>query len=81
MIKVKKKKIIDPDMPIGKVTLVKNFLPPPDQLVFPDETVKVTLALTKSSLEFFKRQASRQSTKYQKMIRELVDQYAKRFNQ
>ena len=79
MIKMKKKRVVDPDMPIGKLTLVKNFLPPPDQLVFPEETVKVTLSLTKSSLEFFKRQAARQNTKYQKMIRELVDKYAEKY--
>ena len=79
MIKMKKKRVVDPDMPVGKLTLVKNFLPPPDQLVFPEETVKVTLSLTKSSLEFFKRQAARQNTKYQKMIRELVDKYAEKY--
>ena len=79
MIKIRKKRVVDPNMPIGKLTEVKNFLPPPDQLIFPEETVKVTLSLTKSSLEFFKRRASRQKTKYQRMIRELVDQYAKKF--
>lgn len=76
---IKRKSSRDPDMPIGKLTEVKNFLPPPDQLVFPDETVKVTLSLTKSSLEFFKRQAARHNTKYQKMIRELVDRYAEKY--
>jgi len=65
------------DMPIGKLTPVKDFLPPPDQLVVPEETVKVTLSLTKSSLNFFKRQAKKNGIKYQKMIRELVDQYTK----
>ncbi|OGX27975.1 MAG: CopG family transcriptional regulator [Omnitrophica WOR_2 bacterium RIFCSPHIGHO2_02_FULL_48_11] len=79
MIKIKKKRLVDPDMPVGKLTIIKDFLPPPDQLVFPEETVKVTLSLTKSSLEFFKRQAFRQNIKYQRMIREVVDRYAKKF--
>ena len=63
-----------------ELKVVKDFLPPPDQLVMPDETVKVTLSLTKSSLDFFKRQAKKQGTKYQKMIREVVDRYTKMYN-
>ena len=59
--------------------MVGDFLPPPDQLVMPEETVKVTLSLTKSSLEFFKREARRHKKKYQRMIRELVDRYAKQY--
>ena len=71
------KKVKYGDMPIGKIKVVKDFLPPPDQLVMPDETVKVTLSLTKSSLDFFKRKAQKQGTKYQRMIREVVDRYTK----
>ena len=67
------------DMPIGQLKRVKDFLPSPDQLVVPEETIKVTLSLTKSSLNFFKRQAKKHKTKYQKMIRELIDKYAKQF--
>ena len=74
------KRKIDPDFPVGKVTVVPNFLPPPSQLVLPTEkTVKVTLTLTKSSVEFFKLQAKQNRTKYQKMIREVVDRYARKY--
>ena len=76
----KAKKMVDPDMPVGKLTQIKDFLPPPDQLVLPEETVKVTLTLTKSSVDFFKNQAKRNGTKYQKMIRELVDRYTSKYN-
>lgn len=69
----------DPDMPVGALKRVKDFLPPPEELIFPDDSVKVTLALSKSSVEFFKRQAKKHNTKYQRMIRELVDRYAKSF--
>jgi predicted DNA binding CopG/RHH family protein len=31
----KKKKQIDPDMPVGKITRIKDFLPPPEKLVMP----------------------------------------------
>ena len=65
----------DKDFPIGELKQIKDFLPPPDKLVVPNETVKVTLSLTRSSVEFFKRQAKKNKTKYQKMIRVLVDRY------
>ena len=74
-----KKKMIDRDMPIGKLTRVKDFLPPPSELAVPEETVKVTLALKKSSVNFFKNEAKEHHSKYQKMIRELVDKYATRY--
>ena len=67
------------DQPIGELKRVADFLPRPEQLVIPEETVKVTLSLTKSSIEFFKKEARKYNTKYQKMIRELVDRYAKQF--
>ena len=73
------KKMIDSDKPFGKLTRVKDFLPPPGELAMPDETVKVTIALKKSSITFFKHQAERHHTKYQKMIRELLDRYATQY--
>ncbi|MDP2653259.1 MAG: CopG family transcriptional regulator [Candidatus Omnitrophota bacterium] len=73
------KKKTNGDQPTGKLTRVPDFLPPPEELVLPDETVKVTLSLTRSSVEFFKREARKNNIKYQKMIRELVDRYAKQY--
>ena len=64
-----------PDKPFGKLTRVKDFLPPPSQLVPREETVKVTLALSKESVEFFKEKAKKNKVPYQRMIRSLVDQY------
>jgi hypothetical protein len=75
-----KKKKIDSDMPIGKMTRVRDFLPPPEELVLPPETVKVTISLTKSSVEFFKRHAKERHIKYQKMIRKLLDTYAMQYS-
>lgn len=54
---------------------MKDFLPPPEALVFRDEGVKVTITLSKSSVDFFKKEASRHNTPYQKMIRSLLDAY------
>ena len=47
------------DENLGKLVVIEDFLPPPDQLVLKDEGVKVTLSLSKRSVEFFKAQASR----------------------
>ena len=62
--------------PIGKTRLVKDFLPSPEQLAFREEKVKVTISLSRASLDFFKDQADRHRTAYQKMIRNLLDAYA-----
>ena len=67
------------EMPVGKLTEVPNFLPPPEELIFPDDNVKVTLSLSKSSVDFFKREAKRHGTKYQKMIREVVNRYSSQY--
>ncbi len=72
-----KKKMTDSNKPIGKMVRIKDFLPPPEELVIPQETVKITLSLSKSSVEFFKHYARQHHIKYQKMIRQLVDRYAK----
>lgn len=66
--------------PIGPVRTVPDFLPPPEELVFREEAVKVTIALSKRSVEFFKAEASRHNIQYQKMIRRLLDRYAERYS-
>ncbi len=62
--------------PIGKVRVVPDFLPAPSELAFRKEGVKVTLSLTKRSVDFFKREAKKHRTPYQAMIRHLLDHYA-----
>jgi predicted DNA binding CopG/RHH family protein len=63
---------------IGDVRIVEDFLPPPDQLVLREDNVKVTLTLSRRSVEFFKREAGKARVPYQRMIRALVDSYAAR---
>ncbi|MCJ7483502.1 MAG: hypothetical protein MUO31_11105 [Thermodesulfovibrionales bacterium] len=63
------------DEPMGKLRVVKNYLPPPDKLVLKEENVKVTISLKKSSVEFFKGEAKKHRTSYQKMIRQVIDWY------
>lgn len=64
------------DEPLGDVKVVPDFLPSPDELAFRDDTVKVTIALSRASVEFFKREAKKRDTQYQKMIRRLLDAYS-----
>lgn len=70
------KKIKDyENMPVGKLQRIEDFLPPPEKLVLPDENVKVTISLSRKSVDFFKKQANLHHIKYQRMIRRLVDRY------
>jgi hypothetical protein len=69
------------DEPLGKLKVVPDFLPAPEDLVFREEGVKVTLALSKRSVEFFKREAAKHNTQYQRMIRRLLDAYAEHHEQ
>jgi predicted DNA binding CopG/RHH family protein len=74
-----KNKIIYTNEPFGKVRLIDDMLPSPEELVFKTNQVKVTLSLSKSSIQFFKKEAKKRHTPYQKMIRNLLDFYANRF--
>ena len=64
------------DEPLGKPQVIPDFLPSPEDLVFRDDGVKITLALSKRSVDFFKREAEKHNTQYQRMIRRLLDAYA-----
>ncbi|MBI2437784.1 MAG: BrnT family toxin [Lentisphaerae bacterium] len=61
-----------------KLRVIRDFLPSPDELAFKEEKVKVTISLSRASLDFFKHEADRHHTAYQKMIRNLLDAYAVR---
>ncbi len=69
------------DEPLGDIRIIDDFLPPPDKLVFKEENVKVTLGLSKTSVEYFKKEAKKHHTQYQKMIRRLLDLYVTHFQQ
>jgi predicted DNA binding CopG/RHH family protein len=74
-----KSKIKYTEEPMGELKNIKDFLPPPEQLVLKEENVKVTLALKKSSVDFFKKQAKKHHTSYQKMIRQVIDWYTSHY--
>ena len=72
------KKIVYSDESIN-AKVVDDFLPSPENLVFNDKKVKVTISLSENSIEFFKAEAKKNGTNYQKMIRNLLDMYASKY--
>lgn len=77
-----RKKIIYTDEPmiIGR-QMPRKFLPLPEDLVLYYPTQKITLSLTTQTLQFFKQQARKHRVPYQKMIRNLLDHYARQASQ
>ena len=73
---LRNKKTPGPHWPTGTLARIPDVLPPPNQLAVSEKTIKVTLLLSAASVQFFKQQAAQYGTKYQRMIRKLVDQYA-----
>ena len=63
---------------LGRVKVIEDFLPSPDALVAREDNVKVTLGLSRRSIEYFKRAAKTRRVPYQRMIRALVDAYAEK---
>ncbi len=74
-----KKKIRYTDEPMGELRVVEDFLPPPDSLVLKEDNVKITISLSKASVDFFKKEAKKQHISYQKMIRRVIDVYTDRY--
>ena len=75
-----KNKIKYTDEHLGKLRVIDDFLPAPEDLVFKEENVKVTMSLCKSSVYFFKTEAGKHHTSYQAMIHKVLDFYAAQHN-
>jgi hypothetical protein len=67
------------DEPLGRIEVVEDFLPPPDKLVLREDGIKVTISLSKRSVDFFKAHAAQSKVPYQRMIRTLLDSYADKY--
>lgn len=76
--KFMKKKIEYTDEPMGEIEIIEDTFPRPEELVFKKDNKKITISLSNSSIEFFKREAKKHHTQYQKMIRNLLDEYVAR---
>ncbi|MFH2144592.1 MAG: CopG family transcriptional regulator [Candidatus Omnitrophota bacterium] len=62
-----------------RLELIEDFLPHPDQLAMKSENIKVTITLSKESIEFFKQVAKKHHSPYQKMIRKILDSYVSHY--
>ena len=49
------KKITYTDEPMDGVKVIPDFLPTTEELVLKDETIKITISLSKKSVDFFKK--------------------------
>jgi predicted DNA binding CopG/RHH family protein len=58
---------------------IKDFLPPPDQLIRKTPKTKITITLNTRSVEFYKKYAAKHKVKYQNMINEILDLYAQKY--
>ena len=74
-------KAFDYAKPFDRLVVAGETLPPPEELVSKEDTVKVTISLSKASVDFFKSEAKKHDTQYQKMIRKLLDLYVRHYNQ
>lgn len=63
------------DESIGEVELVSDFLPSPKELALKNQNTKVTISLSSESVAYFKEAAKKHHMQYQKMIRQLLDEY------
>ncbi len=79
--KTMRKAKVDPDQPIGKLTRVENFLPPPEELLPKKDLVKITLELDKGTVEFFKGAAEKNGNRYQRLIRTVLKSYSERYKE
>ena len=63
------------DEPIGDIKLIPDFLPSPEELALKQQNTKVTISLSTESVAYFKDTAKKHHMQYQKMIRQLLDEY------
>jgi len=70
-----KRQIKYTDEPIGDVKVIADFLPTPEELALKNENTKITITLSRESVEYFKDEAAKHHMQYQKMIRQLLDEY------
>jgi len=61
--------------PLGDIEFISDFLPSPEELALKRENTKVTISLTSESVAYFKEAAKKHHMQYQKIIRELLDEY------
>ncbi|TAL39176.1 MAG: CopG family transcriptional regulator [Spirochaetes bacterium] len=64
---------------IRESRVIADFLPAPEMLVKKEESVKVTILLSKASVNFFKSRAKMNGVPYQVMIKAVLDRYSEHY--
>lgn len=70
-----KRKVTYTDEPMVEPWVVRDSLPSPAELALREEDVKITITLSRRSVAFFKSEAAKADTPYQRMVRRLLDAY------
>jgi len=60
--------------------IIEDFLPAPGNLIKKEDTVKVTIQLSKKSINFFKEKAHELGVPYQTMIKTVLDKYTSHYS-
>ncbi len=63
------------DENLGDVKRVSDFLPSPEELALRQKNTKITISLSSESIAYFKETAKQHHMQYQKIIRQLLDEY------
>ena len=69
------KKIQYSNESLGDIEFIPDFLPSPEKLALKRESTKITITLSSESVAYFKETAIKHHMQYQKIIRELLDEY------
>ncbi len=69
------KKIHYSNEPLGDIEFITDFFPSPEELALKKQNTKVTITLSSESIAYFKEVAKKHHMQYQKIIRELLDEY------
>jgi len=59
--------------------VIEDFLPSPEKLIRKEDTVKITILLSKKSVHFFKEKARKIGVPYQTMIKTVLDRYTSHY--
>jgi len=62
-----------------KFKVIDDFLPSPEILAMREDNRRVTITLSKESIEFFKKYAKKTHGHYQAMIRRILDHYVSHY--
>lgn len=66
-------------MAIESSERIEDFLPGPEQLIKKEDSVKITILLSKNSVAFFKEKAKKTGVPYQTMIKTVLDKYTSHY--